>query len=127
MFCAATLMRVPREESITFVRVVNGAQITTSAMSSPAICGSSAKTKSSASKPVLFIFQLPAMYGRRGDEFSLLIVQGLHSGQFFALDQFQGRTATGRKVRYIIREPELRDRCGGVSPADHSHALGVGH
>src|SRR6476659_4219256 len=104
MFCAATLMRVPREESITFESAVNGAQITTSEMSSPAICGSRAKTKSSASKPVLFIFQLPAMYGRR-----LLIVKGLHSGQCFALDQFQGRTAAGREVRHIICKSKLCD------------------
>jgi len=46
--CAAPLIREPRVESITAASVVNGAQITTSALSSPLIFGSSSKTKSSA-------------------------------------------------------------------------------
>src|SRR5205085_258319 len=102
MFCASTWTSEPPSASTVAASAVNGAH---SASSTPLPIGSRARSRctySRASDDVLYIFQLPAMYWRRGSG----IVECLHPRQLLPLEQLERRTAPGREVRDLIGEAE---------------------
>src|SRR5436190_21977301 len=92
MFCAITRSALPFAASTHTSSAVNGTQMPTS-RSSPSISGRSSSTYARASARSLFIFQLPATYGRRSG-----IVEHLDARQALALEQLERRAAARRQV-----------------------------
>src|SRR3954454_17575727 len=117
MFCAATITAVPAVRSTTVLSAVNGGQITTPTSGRPPASGRNASMNAFASRLVLFIFQFAAIRGCLSP-----VIQCLQSRELLALQQLERRSAAGRYVRDLVREPELRDRRGRVAAAHHGRA-----
>src|SRR5829696_4726828 len=116
---------------------VNGGSTTTSMASSSLSFreNSSFCTRPMASRCVRFIFQLPAMSGRRAGAVtgaSLSVGQDTEPGQLAALEELERGTAAGADVPVGgLVEAQLPDRGGRVTAPDDRQAVdgadGLGH
>src|SRR3954467_9549716 len=129
------LSRSPATRVWTLRSEVSGGSTTTSAASSSLSLreNSSFCTRPMASRCVRFIFQLPAMSGRRaGAGTGPLVGQGGEARQLAALEELQRGAAAGADVPVCrLVEPELADGGGRVAPSHHRQAVdrgdGLGH
>src|SRR4051794_16194269 len=133
----------PSTAVCTLRRAVNGGSTATS--TSVSCCSlrlnASFCTRLMASRWLRFIFQLPAMMGRRvvSAMLTLFLLAGLslplpagavqrgETRQGLAFEVFQRRAATGRDVpeRGLV-EPERADRRGRIAAPDHGEAVDLG-
>src|SRR4051812_31045701 len=122
-------MSLPWHTSTVAASDVYGTQSPTSTAPTVPIRSRRSGTYARASAIVLYIFQLPAMYGRRPLSG---VIERLHSGQRLALEQLERRATARGQVRDLVRQAELGERRRAVAAADHGgsrrlrHCLGEG-
>src|SRR4051812_42215077 len=121
MFWASTRRAESPAAAIAAPSEVNGTQTATSTSPSGSR-GISSATYWCVSEIVLYIFQLPAMYGRRR---ASCIVERLHARQRLALEQLERRAAARRQPVDPVGQAELHECRAGVAAADHRVAVGV--
>src|SRR3712207_9478618 len=102
----------------TSCRQVKGTKTATSTPSASAARGNSAAVYCSASRMVLFIFQLAAIIGRRAILIPL-IRKDRHARQLLALYVLEAGPAAGRDVAHLVLEAELAQRRYRVAAPDH--------
>src|SRR3712207_3226519 len=116
----------------TLRSAVNGGRTTTSAASSSVSFreNSSFCTRLMASRWWRFIFQLPAISGRRAGAVTcclLSVGECGQAGELAALEELQGGAAAGADVPVgRLVEPELADGGGRVAAPDHRQAVDRG-
>src|SRR4051812_30164353 len=120
----------PSTAVCTLRRAVNGGSTATSTSDSSCSLRLNASfcTRLMASRWLRFIFQLPAMMGRRVSSAitvpPLALFQRREAWQRLALEVLQGRAAAGRDVpEAALVDAELADRRRRVAAADHRQAV----
>src|SRR5947209_1238679 len=111
MFWASTPMSEPASASTAAWIDVKGTHRLTW---TPSGGGRSAAMYSRVSAAVLYIFQLPATYGRLSG-----IVERLDPGERLAFEQLERSASAGRHVRYPVGHPEAHESRRRVAAPDH--------
>src|SRR5713101_6291097 len=115
-FCAAMAMFEPRAACAAAASPVKGGATTMSQCVAPAASGRKASKNARISAWVLYIFQLPAITGRRMGGFSA-VGQSFHARQFSSAQEFDGSAAASGNVGDLRSQTALVHRSYRITAA----------